>query len=85
MKVLLDECAPARLSRSLSGHDCQTVQRTALSGRRNGELLRMADELRYNVLLTVDQNLPYQQRIEGRRIAVLILIAESNQISICCR
>jgi hypothetical protein len=80
MRVLLDECVPARLGRSLPGHDCRTVQRAGLSGRKNGELLRIAGDLGYDVLLTVDQNLPYQQRIEERRIAVLILMAQSNQI-----
>ena len=80
MKVLLDECVPARLWRSLPDHDCRTVQNAGLSGTKNGKLLRIAEELGYDVLLTVDQNLPYQQRMQGRRIAVLILLAESNQI-----
>ena len=80
MRVLLDECVPEPLRRFLPEHECQTVQKAGLSGRRNGELLRIAEELGYDVLLTVDKNLPYQQRIEGRRVAVLILMARSNKL-----
>ena len=80
MRRLLNECVFAKLGKHLSSHDCTTVTRAGLSGYENGELLRKAEELGFDVLLTVDQNLPYQQRIEGRRIAVLILIAASNQI-----
>jgi predicted nuclease of predicted toxin-antitoxin system len=80
VKILLDECVPAKLCKHLSSHDCTTVTRAGLSGYENGELLRKAENLGFDVLVTVDQNLPHQQRIEGRSIAVLILIAASNQI-----
>jgi hypothetical protein len=80
VRILLDECVPEPLRRSLPEHECQTVQKAGLSGRKNGELLGIAEELGYHVLLTVDRNLPYQQRIEGRSIAVLILMAHSNKL-----
>jgi predicted nuclease of predicted toxin-antitoxin system len=80
MRILLDECVPASLRQSLPDHHCQTVQKAGLSGKENGELLNIAEELGYDVLLTVDQNLPYQQRIHNRRISIVILTAESNQI-----
>ena len=80
MKVLFDECVPKRLRKLLPGHDCQLSRQAGVAGKANGELLRLAEELGYDVLLTVDQNLPYQQRIKGRRVAVLILCAQSNRV-----
>jgi predicted nuclease of predicted toxin-antitoxin system len=58
MKILLDECVPAKLCKHFSPHDCITVTRTGLSGCENGELLRKAEELGFDVLITVDRNLP---------------------------
>jgi hypothetical protein len=54
--------------------------KAGLAGVTNGELLQRAEELDFDVLLTVDQNLPYEQRIEGRRIALLVLCARSNRL-----
>ena len=79
MKVLLDENLPRKLAGHLIGHECRTVVACGWSGKKNGDLLALAD-LQFDVLLTLDKNLPYQQNLDTRRIAVLIVRARSNRI-----
>src|SRR5277367_938988 len=69
MKVLLDECVPRRFKRSLVGHDCQTVPEAGFAGKKNGELRSLAEASGFEVFLTVDHGIPYQQNLGGRRIA----------------
>jgi len=61
MRVLIDECAPSALKHVLAahGHRCRTVQETGWSGKRNGELLDLA-EGEFDVLVTLDTNLRYK-------------------------
>jgi hypothetical protein len=73
LKVLLDENLPHNLRHSLIGHDVMSVDYMGSSGERNGELLTMCEAEGFDVLLTGDQNLPYQQIVADRRIAVVIL------------
>jgi len=61
MKLLLDECTPKRLSLDLTGHDVQTVEEVGLKGLKNGALLQQASR-DFDVLITVDQNIPFQVR-----------------------
>jgi predicted nuclease of predicted toxin-antitoxin system len=81
MKVLIDECAPRALKRYLTehGHECLTVQEAGWSGKQNGELLSFA-EAAFDVLVTLDTNLRYQQNLAGRRIAIVILQSSSNRL-----
>ena len=81
MRVLIDECLPVALKGTLTrlGHECQTVRGEGLGSKKNGELLALA-EGRWDVLLTSDQNIKYQQNISGRNISILILCAKSNRI-----
>lgn len=79
MRVLIDECMPWKIGRSLAGHDCCGVSKAGFAGKKNGILLSIAEEHGYDVLLTVDQGIPYQQRLEGRKIAVVIT-AVSNKL-----
>jgi len=67
MKVLIDECAPKALKRVLAdrGHECRTVQEAGWAGKKNGDLVNLA-ETGFDVLLTVDTNLRYQQNLAGR-------------------
>lgn len=62
MKVLLDEYLPVDFRLSLPNHEVHTVQWAGLKGKKNGELLQAADIAGYDVLLTVDQAIPHQQR-----------------------
>lgn len=79
MKILIDENLPRKLAAYFEGHECRTVVECGWSGKKNGELLALADPL-FDVLLTLDKNLPYQQNLDTVRIAVLILRAHSNRI-----
>lgn len=79
MRILLDENLPRKLAGHLLGHTCRTVVECGWSGKKNGELLDLAD-LQFDVLLTLDKNLPYQQNLHTKRIALLIVRARSNRI-----
>lgn len=79
MKILIDENLPRKLAAHLEGHECRTVVECGWSGKKNGELLALADP-QFDVLLTLDKNLPFQQDLDSVRIAVLIIRARSNRI-----
>ena len=81
MKVLVDECAPRALKTFLTkhGHESLTVQEAGWAGKQNGELLKLA-EADFDALVTVDTNLRYQQNMEGRNIAIVILQSSSNRL-----
>jgi predicted nuclease of predicted toxin-antitoxin system len=72
MRILIDECAPRALKKHLinQGHECRTVQEAGWSGKENGELLSLA-EATFDVLVTVDTNLQYQQNLTRRKIAIV--------------
>jgi len=72
MKILLDECVPAPMQSLLSNHACTTVQAKGWSGIRNGDLLQRA-EAEFDLFITSDQNIRYQQSLAGRSIAILEL------------
>lgn len=72
MKILLDECVPWPIYRILTGHDCIPVQKCGWTGTKNGVLLRLA-EPDFDVFITSDQSLRYQQNLTGFRIAILQL------------
>lgn len=77
MRVLLDECVTRLLKRDFVGHDVYTVEEAGLKGLKNSPLLRSASG-QYDVLVTVDQNLAYQQNLESLGMAILILVAKKN-------
>ena len=72
MKLLLDECVVRDLKEDLAEHEVSTVVEAGFGGLENGQLLRAAAG-KYDVLITVDRNLPFQQNIGSLKIAVLIL------------
>ena len=72
MKVLFDECVPWPLHALLPEHECRTAQQMKWKRIKNGELLALA-EPQFDVFLTCDQNLRYQQNLTGRGIAILEL------------
>lgn len=79
MKLLIDECLPRALKRLLIGHECRTVREMGWSGTTNGELLTLA-EPEFDVFVTIDQSLQYQQSLTNRRISLLVFTAKTNQI-----
>ena len=72
MTVLFDTCVPRPLRKALPGHDIKTAQEMGWDRLRNGDLIQMA-ELAFDVLITSDQKLKYQQNLEGRKIGIIIL------------
>jgi hypothetical protein len=77
VKLLLDECVTRHLKRDLAGHEVHTVNDAGFKGLENGDLLKAASGT-YEVLITVDRNIPYQQNVAGLNIAVLIQAAKRN-------
>ena len=70
---------PKRIKRKFSGHDIHTVREMGWAGVKNGELLKRMAADKFEVLVTVDQNLSFQQNLATMNIAVLVLIAGSNR------
>lgn len=79
MKILIDESLPRYTLRLLQGYDAYTVQYMGWSGIKNGELLGRA-EGQFDVFLTADKNLRYQQRFVNRTLAVVVF--PSNKLSV---
>jgi len=79
MRVLLDECVPRALRNDIPGHAVRTVAEVGWAGVENGELLRLAATA-FDVLITVDRNLEYQQSFKGISLAVIVIHASSNDI-----
>jgi len=79
VKILLDECVPARLERSLAEHSVTTVQRRGWSGIKNGDLLALAEK-EFDAFITVDRKLSVQQDLTKFRIPVLLLRARTNRL-----
>ncbi len=79
MKVLLDECVPRKLRRELPEHEVLTVTEQGWSGIKNGKLLALATP-EFDVFLTVDQNLKYQQNLTGVAIGIILLAARNNRL-----
>jgi hypothetical protein len=79
MRVLLDECVDWRLSRDITGHDVKTTRQMGWSAIANGELLALA-ERDFDVFVTVDRNLSFQQHLAAFSIAVIVLRARSNRL-----
>ena len=80
MKILLDECIDRRLARELKGHTVKTVPQMGWAGIKNGRLLAAAEK-EFDVFVTVDRNLSFQQHLPKFNIAVLVLRARSNRLS----
>jgi predicted nuclease of predicted toxin-antitoxin system len=79
MRILLDEDLPRRLAGLLAGHDVSTVQRRGWSGIKNGQLLGLA-AAEFDVFLTMDRNLEFQQNLATLPIAVFVIEAVSNRM-----
>ena len=79
MRILLDEDLPRRLGALLTGHETSTVQRSGWSGIKNGRLLALA-ATKFDVFLTMDGGLEFQQNLKALPVAVLIMEALSNRI-----
>lgn len=79
MRILIDECLNWRLGRALTGHYCTSVQRMGWNGIGNGRLLALAQDA-FDVFLTGDRNLSFQQNVTEFDIAVVVLRAPGTQL-----
>ena len=80
MKVFIDECIDWRLSRDIAGHEVKTARQMGWSTIKNGELLALAAR-EFDVFLTVDRNLSFQQNLPAFAIAVIVIRAPSNRLA----
>jgi predicted nuclease of predicted toxin-antitoxin system len=80
VRILLDEQLPRQLARQFSGHYARTVQQQGWVGSGNGELLRQAAADGFEIFVTADQNLQFQQNLTGSPLSVMVLIAPSNKL-----
>lgn len=79
MRILLDECIDRRLGKEIAGHEVITVPQAGWAGITNGDLLRLAQE-QFDVFVTVDRNLSFQQNLPQFAIAVIVLRAPANRL-----
>jgi glutamate racemase len=77
VRILFDQGTPVPLRRSLTGHVIATAYELGWSTVTNGELIRLAEQEDYELLITTDTNLRYQQNLSGRSIAILVLTTTS--------
>ena len=77
MKILFDQGTPAPLRHHLSGHSVATAYERGWSDLRNGDLLAKAELDGYELLITTDQNIRYQQNLAERQLGILVLRSTS--------
>ena len=81
MRILLDENLDWRLGKCLLGHEVVSVQRLGWAGTRNGLLLKKAEETGFEVLITMDSNMTFQQNLAGHPLKIIVLRARSNRLA----
>ena len=79
-KLLLDECIPRKFNNYLLGHESLTVPEAGLAGKKNGELLSFAESAGFEVFLTLDRGIEFEQNLAGRNLAVLIIRTKSSRL-----
>ena len=81
MRILLDENLDWRLGRGLFGHEVESVTRLGWAGIQNGLLLKKAEETGFEVLVTMDSNMTFQQNLGEHPIKIIVLRAHSNRLA----
>jgi len=77
LKILFDQGTPVPLRHHLRGHEIDTAYELGWSDLKNGELLDRAETEGYDLMITTDQNLQYQQHLSSRSIAIVVLLSTS--------
>jgi hypothetical protein len=80
MLVLLDENLPHTLRLLITGHDVRTVDFQGWKSFTNGALLQAAEDAGFEVILTADKNIQYQQNLQSRRIAIVVLSSNEREV-----
>ncbi len=73
MKILLDECVTKRLKKHLDTFEVFTVRELNLGGTQNGKLMKFCVENNFDILLTIDKNLMYQQNLEKYPVTIVVI------------
>jgi len=81
VKILLDECIDWRLARDIPGHEVKTARQMGWATVKNGELLKLTGLSGFDVFVTVDRNLSFQQNVPVCPFAVIVLRARSNRLA----
>ena len=81
MKILLDECVTKKLKKFLADHDVYTVTEMGWSGLKNGKLIAKCVDNEFEILLTIDKNLTFQQNLKRYPLAVVVLNSPSSKIN----
>jgi len=81
MKLLLDECLPRKLKNYLTGHECVTVPEAGLVGKKNGELLLLAQKAGFHVFLTIDRGIEYEQNLTQLAVGVILIRTKSSRLA----
>ncbi len=80
MKILLDECMPRKFKNRLVGHECRTVPEEGFAGKKNGELLSLAERAGFQAFLSLDRGIEYQQNLQSRGLAIVLIRAKSSRL-----
>lgn len=82
MKVLIDECLPKNIRKEFSGHEVKTVREMGWDSMSNGTLLRAAGKAGFEVFVTIDNNLQYQQNLKAYDIVIVVLVALKSELEL---
>ena len=82
MKILLDECITKRLKQHLTNLEVYTVSELGWSGIKNGKLMALCVEHKFDILLTIDKNLMHQQNLPNFSISIVVLNSPSSKVEI---
>lgn len=79
MLILLDECMPKRFKKDLQGFTVRSVAQMGWASKKNGVLLNLMKRAGFDVFITIDSNLTYQQNLKDADLAVVVLSAKTNR------
>ena len=80
MRVFLDECIDWRLAHDIVGHDVKTARQMGWTTIQNGALLTLASQ-HFDVFVTLDRNLSFQQNLDSFSVAVLVVSAKTSRLT----
>jgi predicted nuclease of predicted toxin-antitoxin system len=80
MKILLDECVTKHLKKHLQEFEVYTVRELQLGGVKNGVLMRFCVENHFDMLLTIDKNLLFQQNLENYNVTIVVLNSKTSKV-----
>ena len=80
MKILLDECVTKHLKPYLTDHEVLTVREMQWSGIKNGKLMTLCTQYSFDILLTIDKNLQYQQNLDKYPVIIVVLNCFTSKV-----